>query len=134
MVESLCKNVNDELFVSGLFQFQLTFGDIIIEGEGDYDGFLSGVATGTMISVEEFDQAEIFTCYPVPATDRITLEVANGQSLNYTIYDMSGKRLLSGIASDNHSIDISAIPAGQYMLHVYHASSGISEGKVILKK
>ena len=134
MVESLCKNANDELFVSGLFQFQLTFGEIIIEGEGDYNGFLSGVATGTMISVEELEQTETFTLYPVPANDRMTLDVKSEQSLNYTLYDMTGRSMLNGIASGSHSIDISAIPAGQYLLRVYDTSSGVSEGRLILKK
>ncbi|MEN8226440.1 MAG: hypothetical protein ABFS05_13880, partial [Bacteroidota bacterium] len=48
MSEAMAKNGNDELFVAGMFQNELAFGDIILEAEGDFKNFLTGVATGTM--------------------------------------------------------------------------------------
>jgi len=134
MVEALCKNANDELFVAGMFQLQLAFGDIIIESENDYTNFLSGVATGTMISVEEIKNENFFHVYPVPARDHLTIETSAGTTIIYQITDMTGRILLKGQATEKQTLDISSFPAGQFILQVIDYSTGKFEGTVVIKR
>ena len=135
MVESMCKNASDELFVSGMFQFDLAFGDIIIQSSDSYSSFLTGVATGTYTSIDEFGQEQTLKVYPIPAGDRLYFELpAETSGLSYEFIDMTGRRLLEGSTSGSGKLDISGIPAGQYLLRVYSAEEGISESGIILKR
>jgi len=47
---------------------------------------------------------------------------------------MTGRRLLEGSTSGNGKLDISGIPAGQYVLRIYNTAAGISESGIILKR
>ena len=135
MVESMCKNANDELFVSGMFQFDLAFGDIIIQSSDSYSSFLTGIATGTYTSIDEFGQEQTLKVYPIPAGDQLYFELpAETSGLSYELIDMTGRRLLEGSTSGNGKLDISGIPAGQYLLRVYSVKEGMSESSMILKR
>ena len=135
MVESMCKNANDEIFVSGMFQYDLTFGDIIIQSTESYSSFLTGVATGTYTSIYEFEREQVLKTYPIPAGDQLYFELpAELSGLSYELIDMTGRRLLEGSTSGSGKLDISNIPSGQYLLRIYSTEAGISASSLILKR
>lgn len=133
MAEAMCKNANDELFVAGMFQLQLAFGDIIIEAEDDYTNFLTGIATGTMTSVDEVIEEELISVYPNPAGDFLFIDSGNESELSYYITDMMGRKLLEGNANGNQKLDITSLAAGQYILRIINISAGISDGVIVIK-
>ncbi len=136
MIESMCKNVNDELFLSGMFQYELAFGDDTIHSTQDYSNFLAGMATGTMTATAEHRRAEsTLKAYPVPAGDYIRFEFPDaGNATTYQMIDMYGRILLSGNAPSIGKLDISSIPAGQYLLRLSDPATGYSAGTLILKQ
>lgn len=113
LAEDMVKNADDELFVAGLFQLELNFGDIIIEAESGFENFLSGVATGTMTSLPEESRKQEINIYPNPADNYIFVNA----KADYKIYDISGRLQLSGRAY-NGMVDVSALTSGIYILKI----------------
>jgi len=113
LVEDICKNASDELFVAGIFQIELTFGSIILEANEGFMNYLSGVATGTVTSVS--DEPEIITVklFPNPAENQIFLDKGG----DYEIFSISGRLQITG-RINNGMIDISSLGAGSYILKV----------------
>jgi len=112
-IEDMCKNANDELFVAGMFQVELTFGEIILESYEGFMNYLSGVSTGTMTSLPDGPENKQVNIYPNPAENRIKVD----KDGDYTIYDISGKRQLSGRIS-NGILDVSSLETGTYILSI----------------
>jgi len=136
MVESMCKNVDDQLFISGMFQFELAFGSDTITSAQNYSNFLAGMATGTVTGTTAYSAPErSLKAYPVPANDHIFIEFpVDGGSATYHLIDMYGRLLLSGKTTETGRIDLSSIPAGQYLLRLSDPATGHSEGTLILKQ
>jgi hypothetical protein len=132
LAESMYKNASNELFISGMFEFQLAFGDIILESTNGYRNFLAGVYTGTTTAIPESDAADL-RIYPVPARDHIMLDLRGKGILRFEIIDMSGKVPISGVTSGQEKIDISGLPPGQYFIRVSDENSGWQAAKTILK-
>lgn len=118
LVEDICKNGNDELFVAGMFQVDLTFGGIILEADEGFMNYLSGMATGTMTSISDGPEVSTVSIYPNPAENQIIVS-KNG---DYKIYGISGKLHLSG-RTYNGMIDISSLMTGTYILNVHDSGS-----------
>jgi hypothetical protein len=135
MAESMCKNSDDELFVSGLFLGELTLGEMIIESGTEYSNYLSGIATGTMTSTDEQTDNISFNLFPVPADNELNIQFEkNISSYTYEIFDLTGRKMLQGSIAGEHGIDISGIPSGQYLIRLYNAETGLNEGMVFLKR
>jgi hypothetical protein len=58
--------------------------------------------------------------YPNPASDKLTVKTGNSNmSLNYTLMDIEGREILSGLLADGTtSINIPPLTAGIYILHI----------------
>jgi hypothetical protein len=77
-----------------------------------YETYQSGIDNGAI-------PGRLITCYPVPASDRITIQIpVNERSLNIDIYDMSARLVLSQKATATQDqkveLDISSLPHGIY--------------------
>lgn len=75
--------------------------------------FLIGF-NGYALSVDDPDKVERFSVFPNPAEH--TLHLSEAIKGRYTVYDISGKVMLSGKVVTNGAIDISSLPPGVYML------------------
>ena len=76
----------------------------------------------------------VFSVYPNPATDFLTLKVENfsGSTLNYTLIDMSGKLIESKKIVDNETkIVMSKLAIATYFLEVYDNSKILKSFKII---
>ena len=90
---------------------------VIVEGENEV------IVTSTD-DAEELD----FMVYPNPAVDQILIDFPTAhQSVTYTMYDVSGKRVLQGSLRGN-SINVSKLTPGAYVLQL------IVDGKQVEKK
>ena len=79
------------------------------------------------ISLGEVSESRI-SVYPNPADDRITVVTNNHKLREQDLqwYDLSGKRLnvpAARVSEGHFSFDVSALPAGDYLL-VYSADEG----------
>lgn len=78
-------------------------------------------------SVNESDERSI-KVFPNPAGDFIRFEVLNPSAnlQEVQIYDISGKKVLSGICnSATSSLDVSQLDTGMYILHLRTSDGGI---------
>jgi photosystem II stability/assembly factor-like uncharacterized protein len=74
------------------------------------------------------------TISPNPAFDKITLTNMPAESLNYSIYDMSGKLIMTGNVMNGQSINTVSLETGAYMLMIKDSGNYLSRNKVIISK
>ncbi|MGJ8593576.1 MAG: T9SS type A sorting domain-containing protein [Aquaticitalea sp.] len=105
------------------FGRSITFsGDKAVIGAvfNDYNGMIS---TGAAFLYERDPNLGFITptqdndkfLYPVPTTGPLTIKNLN-VSMGYTIYDLMGRKLLTGIYEPNEILDISYLATGRYFL------------------
>jgi len=133
LTESMIKNNADELFVSGMFQGELTFGGIMIESGSDYNNFLSGVATETMTSIPDQGIYSEIKIYPNPAGGHINITATDQNSkLDYSLMNMMGQTIMSGSFIGHSKIDLGNITAGNYVLRTSDYEKRITVSEMIV--
>lgn len=55
---------------------------------------------------------------PNPANDHITIDIPSGEAVTYTILNVQGQKLLSGIAKRGQSISTLDLPSGMYIVRL----------------
>jgi hypothetical protein len=85
-----------------------------------------------MVNVQPVAAPQILRCYPNPATDRITVENIGESALK--VYSAEGREILATSLHGNQSVDVSAYPAGLYLIALENQASGKTmRGKFIKK-
>lgn len=80
------------------------------------------VTEGETLSVNDYAVTTLIA-YPNPAKDVINLNLDTIENnVVYTIFDITGKRLMNGFLTSNH-INISNLNSGQYLLRIYDNKS-----------
>lgn len=76
--------------------------------------------TYNILSNGNFDNEKIFTVYPIPARDKITIKSnENIQGLTYFIVDQTGRRYMSGtMNTEETTIDINRLSTGIYFFQI----------------
>lgn len=105
-----------------------TNGSISAHGSMDYNGnnrFVNIIDLGASefsntLGIETVEEKPVPMTYPNPVKDVIHFSTSNGD-YSYTIYDLTGKKLTQGIASEK--IMISNLRAGLYVLSLKDATS-----------
>ena len=90
-------------------------------GRGVFKGQInnSGIS-----SLSEQKREAAFSLYPVPASDLLNLNSADGSAGTYNIYDLKGMRVMQGSVSGiNSSINTATLAEGQYILF-YETKTG----------
>jgi hypothetical protein len=82
-------------------------------------------------SVESMEEIGVHI-FPNPAVNRVHLAASHGQPLERVdIFSLSGKRVINhSPQSGNVWLDVSALPAGMYLIHV-HSASGLHVAKIM---
>ncbi len=115
----------------------LTFSRIIIQQPGggasiaDNTIVLSTTQPTQIVGLDEVDAIN-FTIYPNPTEDKLTLQGEFNDDATASIYDQSGRILISLPATNGMSIDLSSFNTGMYMLKV--TSNGAVTTKTVVKK
>ena len=89
------------------------------------------------LSTDEFEQENVFTMYPNPAKDVVTLQydlaVANA---TVEVFDVTG-RLIQNVAlnsfSGTNELNVSAYPAGVYLVLVKQGAAVVSSSKLVVE-
>ena len=89
------------------------------------------------LSTDEFQQENVFTMYPNPAKDVVTLQydlaVANA---TVEVFDLTG-RLIQNVAlnsfSGTNELNVSAYPAGVYLVLVKQGAALVSSSKLVVE-
>ncbi|NDI98798.1 DUF4397 domain-containing protein [Flavobacterium sp. LaA7.5] len=77
-----------------------------------------------------FDRNEL-VIYPNPASSTITINTPFATTVNYSIYDMSGRNIIT--SSTTNDVDVSGLQNGMYMLQL-NANGIESQHKIVIKK
>ena len=98
-------------------------------GNGMYMGTVSGT-----LSVDSFEDKRNLTLYPNPAISeiRFNLEENSFSDVGYSIFSLTGKKVNTGILSNENKIDIESLNAGIYIVEL-KLGNKISTGKFIKK-
>ncbi len=106
--------------------------DVVTEGNADtwfsFDHF--NLQTSVVTSIEKNRSLKGVYVYPNPASDQITIETETLSALEYSLYDMAGKKILNGVYANSKSIDISFLRNGVYFLRIEN-KNGFKVVKVI---
>lgn len=99
------------------------------------------VENGGVVSVQETNTADFLVrAFPNPISSQLTIKMQSAQDLGqwgFSLSDLSGKTLLTleqkaARPTVEHSIDLSALPAGAYLLRLY--SRGQSYHQMLIKQ
>lgn len=85
------------------------------------DVCVSNDSIGCMVitSDKQTEISNVFSIYPNPANDVITIESKDKANTLFNIYDIYGAQVLSGtVAGGTTKVDISQISSGMYMIHL----------------
>lgn len=89
--------------------------------------------TDNYVGLQEKKPVAGFKLFPNPANNRVQLSFDNAENRMISIYDMSGKLVLTAQSNDNKvDINTSALLTGMYMVHV-RSDKGVMVEKLLLK-
>lgn len=107
-----------DLYASAYIQGGLTPGGtyyIQLDGWGGTTGDFE-IEVFDMVSVNESELNQM-TVYPNPVINEIMLTLPVQENANYSIHDMTGKMIESGIANAGKPIDCANLTSGVYHIH-----------------
>ncbi|PLW94503.1 MAG: hypothetical protein C0592_02605, partial [Marinilabiliales bacterium] len=93
-------------------------------GRGIWESPLYSDSYNSNVGIEEAHTAMLV--YPNPTQDllNVVLKEIQGSDINWMVFDLQGRVVANGQASDKvFKINISQIPAGNYLLHVENANT-----------
>lgn len=86
----------------------------------DYNVWIGANPTG----ISEYENDVTLKLYPNPASSILNIENNIKEPTNFFIVDVYGRQLMQGkISREQHTIDVSALQAGQYILMIEGASA-----------
>jgi hypothetical protein len=121
----------------------LITGDTIRNSASIYFDFNPPIITNTFntefvaqLGINDFENGD-FVFYPNPVADRVTISVKNNGSVaSIAVYDVLGKLIVSEkptSAASTHTIDLSSLSKGVYLLEVT-SDSNLKVVKKFVKK
>jgi hypothetical protein len=135
MVESVAKNMYDDLFVSGMFQYDLALGNNMLTAENDYENFIAGLLTGTYTGIIDQGNRGSARLYPVPAIDHVVIDAGPGFAIwHYEITDILGKRHAQGQFTGSTRIGLQALQPGIYFVRLNSSKGDIQNSLSLIKK
>ncbi|MCG8702402.1 MAG: DUF362 domain-containing protein [Bacteroidales bacterium] len=72
--------------------------------------------------------------YPVPVSDVLTIDVDGdrSESLSFVVYSIDGRKVMNGVMDNSkHLLDVSGLPAGDYVVRLSNKKSAIAQKRFI---
>jgi len=128
---------NDGVFetISATYQFtqygnQLVFLTLDCDGSKNLASYVSFIHIDEALSIDESRNA-LFKFYPNPASDQITVNSDGLASIQ--IQDLSGRIVYADTSKNTHSISLSNIPNGLYLITVIQGNKTSTQKLVITR-
>lgn len=107
---------NDNGFILSTYTSSTDFD--VTNNYGSYDAWIVKF-NPLSVGIEEKNKNEIFSLYPNPAKDVISINIANKISASFYITNAIGEQVLSGNIDDyNNQINISNLTSGMYFIQL----------------
>ena len=134
-VQSMALNSQDELLLSGLFTEDVILGNITLSNFDGFHNYVSNLLTGVFASVGQDLKVPELKVFPNPARDNIYI-INPGQkgSVNYVIYSATGSQVIYGKLVEGENIDVSFLPAGQYLLWLIGTDGNFARSCLFIKQ
>ncbi len=125
---------------SGGISMDWTIGECIVETYSASSGALTqGLhqSTYTITAIKTNSDLDLkLKIYPVPVERYLSVEINEGEleSLNVVLYDLTGKIILQhDLNSQGNQIDLSTLPASEYILKITDQKRNITTSYKIVK-
>ena len=135
LVEDMCKNIDDKLFLTGMFNGELTLGNLKIYSNGYFSNYLTGMNTDLPSSVESHPDEAGIRLSPNPAVSYLMIDPPQQNTLySYKIFDAAGKTSLEGKLSGSTRVNVSALSEGIHFLQLTSDKTYRKLEKFIVKR
>jgi hypothetical protein len=111
---------SDTLFLSG--DSILDMGTILLLPARDTTALVRSRVQPGIPGYSEINTTQIqpFSIYPNPTTGQLKIDLQNGASLNYTIFNHLGRAIQNGKAENGSILDLSKQANGMYFIRLEH--------------
>lgn len=99
----------------------------------DDNGCTYSLTTNITSYVGLLDEQAIYSLYPNPAKDEVTVIIPEGAAATLTIYDALGKAVLVNQVTKITTLNLHGFAPGVYMYNLQDASGNLSTGKLIIE-
>lgn len=110
-------------------------GENALEGVSNwsYMYFISSSFSYTPPSSLKFAQQDFASVYPVPAIDQLTIHLDNYDKVNYSLYDLTGRLLISDqFEGVRKEINVSGLNSGTYIMRIRDSKGNYMTRKVLI--
>ena len=95
-------------------------------------GVIHPYETLILLKIEDYDKDFQFSVYPNPTQDFLILQSKGGEDLNYGLYDLQGRLLLTEkINQDKSVLSMADLPTAPYLLKIFKSSKPLKTFKLI---
>lgn len=126
---------NGNVYTSGIYRSSCTFGPNTINPQGVWDIFVVLLNNNVIQSTNDLTFNESIQVYPNPANQLISIFSSNELAFSnaiVTIYSIDGNRISHSRFSANHTLDISSLKSGNYILEIVNDTKRVK--KLFTKK
>jgi hypothetical protein len=92
---------------------------------------MASCTAGSPLSVYEPDAMPVFTIYPNPVTDNLTVNSNSGESLEFTLYDITSREIMQHQFANSITIHTEALAKGIYLYTIKNRNGGYKSGKIV---
>lgn len=135
---SVSINQNFNLGLTGTYQLYLWLPDVSAPLSANPDYSIQFANTGTWeattaynnllqtitlntLGTEDFSTNNYFQIYPNPSSDFLTIQFKNSEKEEIQIYNSIGELVKKATISNNHTIDVSELSSGTYLIHLINS-------------
>lgn len=122
--QSLVIDDNDNIILGGSFKETVNISpfsseNISITSLGFRDNYILKLSNNTVLSTKTNILQTNFKIYPNPTSDYLIVSKNRlNKKLNYIIFDMNGKPILSGVTENKEKINLNTLSSGVYFLSI----------------
>jgi hypothetical protein len=134
-VQSMTLNSQDELLLSGLFTEDVILGNLTLSNFDGYHNYIANLQTDVFTTAGKDLKVPELKVFPNPARDMICIVNPGLDNLvNYVIFSATGRHVISGTMNAGNNIDISHLPAGQYLLRLTDSDENSIRSCIVIKQ
>jgi hypothetical protein len=134
-VQSMALNSQEELLLSGLFTEEVKLGDLKLSNFERFQNYVTCLQTGVLTTAGQNLEINRLKVFPNPASEQMRiLNLEDKVQLNYMIFSGSGNNVISGTIRAGEFIDISFLPAGQYLLRLVDPDENSARSCLFIKQ